>query len=147
MSATSIKAPPINGVGQPLDRLLRPAAGFRHPYDVVKDPLLAEAEKRAILASWASDASAVEDQPHLRWLFGTVEPVPLDDILESLARLDGPREPNAAPICKGPHLARSTGLHPSKSVAHRLTECRVGTVQATLDCANRASGGRNNFLL
>jgi hypothetical protein len=96
MLATSTYTVPAKGLSQALDCLLRPAVGFRHPDDVLKDPLLDKAEKRAILASWASDASAVEDQPHLRWLFGTEEPVPLDDVLESLARLDGLAERNAA---------------------------------------------------
>jgi hypothetical protein len=69
-------------------RLLRPAVGFRDPRDVLEDPSLKRAEKRAILASWASDASAVEDRPDLRWLPGTEAPVQLDDVLGSLAILD-----------------------------------------------------------
>lgn len=76
------------GLGAALERWLRPAVGFTHPRDVLKDPLLCEAEKRAVLSSWASDASAVEDQPTLRWLLGTPEPVPLADIREALERLD-----------------------------------------------------------
>jgi len=45
-------------------------------------------EKRAVLASWASDASSVREEPGLRWLLGTPEPVPLVDIREALAKLD-----------------------------------------------------------
>jgi len=97
MLATSNHEVPAKGLSQAFDCLLRPAVGFYDPYDVLKDPLLDKAEKRAILASWASDASAVEDQPHLRWLFGTEEPVLLDDVLECLARLDGLKEPNSDP--------------------------------------------------
>ena len=59
-----------------------------HPDDVLGDPLLGNDEKRALLCSWASDASAVRDEPTLRWLLGTPAPVPLDDIRETLARLD-----------------------------------------------------------
>lgn len=70
------------------ERWLRPAVGFRHPRDVLKDPDLTNADKRAILASWLSDASAVQDEPHLRWLLGTPEPVLVADIREALARLD-----------------------------------------------------------
>lgn len=77
------------GLGAALERWLRPAVGFQHPRDVLKDPGLDRDEKRAVLASWASDASAVQDQPRLRWLLGTPEPVPLEDIREALARLDG----------------------------------------------------------
>ena len=43
-----------------LDDLLHPAQAFSHPSDVVNDPDLTLNEKRAILASWASDACAVE---------------------------------------------------------------------------------------
>jgi hypothetical protein len=76
------------GLGAALQRWLRPAVGFNHPREVLKDADLDLAEKRAILASWASDASAVQDQPTLRWLLGTPEPVPLADVREALARLD-----------------------------------------------------------
>ena len=77
------------GLAAALERWLRPAVGFDHPIDVLKDPLLDPDQKRAVLASWASDASSVRDEPHLRWLLGTPEPVPLTDIKEALARLDG----------------------------------------------------------
>ena len=43
-----------------LDTLLHPALAFEHPMKVVDDSDLTLAEKRAILASWASDARAVE---------------------------------------------------------------------------------------
>ena len=43
-----------------LDRLLHPAGAFRTPMEVVADPDMTVQEKRAILASWASDACAVE---------------------------------------------------------------------------------------
>ena len=49
-----------------LDDLLHPAQAFSHPADVVNDPDLTLNEKRAILASWASDACAVESVPELR---------------------------------------------------------------------------------
>jgi hypothetical protein len=80
--------PPFGRLSQALDKLLRPAVGFTHPSEVLKDPLLDVDEKRAILSSWASDASAVENRPTLRWLIGTERPVPLADVLEARARLD-----------------------------------------------------------
>ena len=86
--ATSEQLIQTQGLGAALERWLRPAVGFTHPRDVLKDPLLDAREKRAVLASWASDASAVQDQPTLRWLLGTAEPVPLADIREALERLD-----------------------------------------------------------
>jgi len=79
---------PHGGVAAALERCLRPGIGFAHPTDVLKDPFLDEGEKRAVLSSWASDASAVEDAPTLRWLFGTPEPVVLSDVLDALWRLD-----------------------------------------------------------
>ncbi|MFL5296551.1 MAG: hypothetical protein ACJ798_09240 [Phenylobacterium sp.] len=86
--ATSEDLIRTQGLGAQLDRVLRPAVGFSHPRDVLKDPMLDPYEKRAVLASWASDASAVAEEPGLRWLLGTPEPVPLADIREALARLD-----------------------------------------------------------
>jgi hypothetical protein len=76
------------GLRGALERCLRPAVGFYHPRDVLKDPDLSIGDQRAILASWASDASAVQDEPGLRWLLGSPEPVPLDDVLDALQRLD-----------------------------------------------------------
>ena len=43
--------------------LLHPGTVFEHPKDVVSHPDLTLAEKRAILASWASDASAIASCP------------------------------------------------------------------------------------
>ncbi|MEJ2815925.1 MULTISPECIES: hypothetical protein [unclassified Caulobacter] len=68
---------------------VRPAVGFLHPLEVVKDEDLDLAAKREILAAWASDASAVEDQPTQRWLLGTLAPVALSEVLAALRRLDG----------------------------------------------------------
>jgi hypothetical protein len=49
-----------------LNQLLHPAQAFAHPSEVVNDPDLTLNEKRAILASWASDACAIEAAPDLR---------------------------------------------------------------------------------
>ncbi len=68
---------------------------FSHPREVVADPNLSLAEKRAILASWASDASAIASCPALRSPDGLKALVHIDEILESLRALDGngPRNP------------------------------------------------------
>lgn len=71
-----------------LARGVRPAIGFTCPDDVVKDPHLTHSQKREILSSWASDASAVQDEPTLRWLLGTPEPVPYAEVRDALERLD-----------------------------------------------------------
>jgi len=76
-----------------LTALLHPGAAFDHPRDVVDDPNLTPAEKRAILASWASDASAVASCPSLRAPASLRRPVPIDEILDALCELDSdPRE-------------------------------------------------------
>ena len=49
-----------------LNDLLHPAQAFESPAAVLKDPDLTINEKRAILASWASDACAIEAAPDLR---------------------------------------------------------------------------------
>jgi hypothetical protein len=67
--------------------LLHPAQSYRHPSQVLEDLDLTIAEKRAILASWASDACAVEASPELR------EPSPgnavkFHEIMDALRVLD-----------------------------------------------------------
>ena len=64
------------------------AATFSHPSEVLKNPLLSSAEKRCVLAAWASDAFAVRDNPWLRQLPGSPNTIPLKDILGALRRLD-----------------------------------------------------------
>ena len=93
-----------------LDALLHPARAFAHPIDVVCDPDLTLNEKRAILASWASDACAVEAAPDLR-VSSSGNAVRWDDIMDALRTLDGEAENCGKPL---PHykrvLAKSRGL-------------------------------------
>ena len=70
-----------------LDALLHPAKAFAHPMDVVRDADLTLNEKRAILASWASDASAIEAAPEFR-ATASGNLVPWDDIMDALRALD-----------------------------------------------------------
>jgi hypothetical protein len=74
-----------------LDRLLFPARFFSHPDDVVDDETLDIQEKRAILASWVSDACAVESMPALRKPPGAAAPVSFDSVMDALRRLDETR--------------------------------------------------------
>jgi hypothetical protein len=78
-----------------LNAILHPATVFDHPRDVVADATLSLSEKRAILASWASDAAAVASNPALRELAGTRRPVTIDEVLEALSMLD--RKPPGPP--------------------------------------------------
>ena len=71
-----------------LDALLHPAQAFDHSSDVVSDPDLTLNEKRAILASWASDACAIEAAPSLRCIPGGKQPVRFDDVMDALRALD-----------------------------------------------------------
>jgi hypothetical protein len=74
--------------GFDLESLLHPAQAFEHPSNVVTDPDLTLNEKRAILASWASDACAVEAVPSLRYAPGGKKPVSFDHVMEALRTLD-----------------------------------------------------------
>jgi len=77
-----------------INALLRPELAFDHPKDVLASRSLSVAEKRAILASWASDASAVSSAPSLRAPKGLKAPVTIDEILDALRLLDDdPRDP------------------------------------------------------
>jgi hypothetical protein len=71
-----------------LEQFLHPATAFNTPMDVVANPSLSTQEKRAILASWASDACAVEAAPDLRRP-PSAPLVRFDDIMDALKRLDG----------------------------------------------------------
>ena len=87
-----------------LSTLLHPADAYAHPSEVLADGDLTVNEKRAILASWASDACAVEASPELR------EPkagkmVKYDDIMEALRSLD--REAQRRNIDYGKLISRA----------------------------------------
>jgi hypothetical protein len=80
---------PNSGDSFDLDDLLHPAQAFSHPSDVVNDPDLTLNEKRAILASWASDACAIESVPELRRVpTKGGRPVAFDDVMDALRALD-----------------------------------------------------------
>jgi len=68
-------------MSQPVSRLL-------HPFDVARHPSLEPEVKRAILASWASDRSAVRDKPSLRHPPGVEAPFEVDDVFAALRSLD-----------------------------------------------------------
>jgi hypothetical protein len=77
-----------------LNAILHPASVYDHPRDVLADTTISIHEKRAILASWASDAAAVASNPALRELPGSHRLVSIDDVLEALSALDhGPHDP------------------------------------------------------
>ena len=66
-----------------------PFSRFLHPFDVARHPSLEPEVKRALLASWASDRSAIRNRPALRKPPGVRRAVPVDDVLAALRSLDG----------------------------------------------------------
>ncbi len=89
-----------------LQALLHPAGAFGHPEEVAHDPDLTLNEKRAILASWASDACAVESAPALRVAGAGSPPVTFDDVIEALRALDEEAKAYGQPK---PHYRRVLG--------------------------------------
>jgi hypothetical protein len=85
-----------------LEALLHPAGAFAHPMAVVNDPDLTLNEKRAILASWASDACAVEAAPELRHPPGG-RVIRFEEIMDALRTLDAHAATSAKPQ---PHYRR-----------------------------------------
>ncbi len=76
-----------------LNAILHPGSVYDHPRDIVADTTISIATKRAILASWASDAASVTSNPALRELQGC-QIVTIDEILEALSALDDePKDP------------------------------------------------------
>jgi hypothetical protein len=65
-----------------------PETSLKDPREVLASPVLTRHEKRSILASWASDACAVEGMAAWRCLPRTGALVLLDDILSALHALD-----------------------------------------------------------
>jgi hypothetical protein len=78
----------IEGITALHDNVLDPRlATITHPNDVLEHPGLSAAEKRGILAAWASDARSLEGAPALRQIeSGAV--VHIDDVLDALRWLD-----------------------------------------------------------
>lgn len=79
---------PAEAIAANRDAPLLPTDRFYHPRDVLAASNVRDDEKRAILASWASDAFALEGAPALRLYPGTDKAVPYDDIIEALKTLD-----------------------------------------------------------
>jgi hypothetical protein len=71
-----------------VDQLMHPSRFYARPADVVADDLLTVDERRAILASWASDACAVDSNPALRHPPQASAPVTFDEIMDALMQLD-----------------------------------------------------------
>jgi hypothetical protein len=114
MAAANLRATAVD----PFEAFVAPGDVFRHPREVLSYPGLSRAEKRAILASWASDARAVDSCPTLRCLPDCrAEPVPIDDVLAALQALDGTPAPSGPatgkpwiPVVLGRRLRRDPAV-------------------------------------
>ncbi|WP_398467040.1 hypothetical protein [Tardiphaga sp.] len=71
------------------------ASTFSHPKEVLASPFLDTVQKRCVLATWASDAFAVEGKPWLRQIPGCTSQIRIGDILSALRTLDGDDGPPA----------------------------------------------------
>jgi hypothetical protein len=76
--------------------LLHPTMHFNHPRDVLMADNISKDEKRAILASWASDICAIESMPAWRCYPGTQRIVAYDEVLAALKALDGDDQSTSA---------------------------------------------------
>jgi hypothetical protein len=110
---------PVNErFGADLDRLLQPANHFSHPLEVVGDQTLSLIEKRAILASWASDACAVDSMPALHQMPGSPAPVAFDAVMDALRSL-------MAAITSGPPGCSDGGEDADVPLAQRIAFRRM----------------------
>jgi hypothetical protein len=81
---------------------------FNRPDEVLGDPEMTREEKRALLASWASDAHAVPGLPSMRRLEdGSL--IDVDEILQALKALDAASDPGllTTPLWRTPSQRRS----------------------------------------
>ncbi|WP_105428176.1 hypothetical protein [Neorhizobium sp. T6_25] len=113
------------GAATSAPHLLHPASHFDHPRDVLAAEHIGRDEKRANLASWVSDISAIESMPSLRRYPGMETVVTYDEILDVLKALDGGCEPLGA-------QTQRVFVEPSRSdrrkrrnrrLRHRLGSC------------------------
>jgi hypothetical protein len=94
-----------NAIG--LNAILYPGSVYDHPRDVVADQTVSIGEKRAILASWASDAAGVASKPALREPPCSDRLVTIDEVLGALAALDcGPKSPSGGKPVRRKSAAR-----------------------------------------
>ena len=108
-----------------LDALLHPSQAFDHPSEVVSHPVLTLNEKRAILASWASDACAIEMVPTLRRLPGGKRPVHFDEVMDALRALDEEARRSCAsadrtPPGRPPKVSRGSPRRGTRSFAELM---------------------------
>jgi len=120
-----------SGTPQPAEgiivsHVLHPTDHFDHPRDVLATAHLSEQEKRAILASWASDQFAVESIPALRHYPGSSGAVTLSDVLAALRSLDAD-EGDDVTTSRNNWSARRLDLRCLVPVRRRVCTKKLGT--------------------
>ena len=100
---------------------------YCYPHQVVSDPTLTLAEKRSILAAWASDANAIESMPALRHLPGTPFPVTHSSIMDARLQLDNLVEYRPTLGRKSPRVGRPRVYGPTRGAA--LREASFGRLE------------------
>ncbi len=103
--------------------VLHPAEHFNHPRDVLHAEHISKGEKRAILASWASDIFSVESIPAVRYYPGTDEAVSYDDIIDALKILDKDGPASGEPAYARSNVSRRHRRNPRKHRFSRLSLC------------------------
>ena len=96
------------------------ATALRGPFDVLRHDGLTFEDKRAVLASWASDACAVEAAPALRRIPVTGQVVQIDDIFDASKALDQ----HAAQ--RSPEERVLSDAHESRPPEHLRHRCSAG---------------------
>lgn len=76
-----------SGDGDELNVTRSDLVGYFHPREIVADPTLSGARKRALLAFWSSDFNAVRGAPALR-RSGHGVTTTIDDLKLALSQLD-----------------------------------------------------------
>jgi hypothetical protein len=84
-------------------------SGYQSINDVLNDAYLDQQQKRAILASWASDLWSIESCPWLREVPGVRTPLRVSDIFAALRALDDrDPPPSGASVLAFPAARRSS---------------------------------------
>lgn len=96
------------------------ASTFNHPREVLASPFLDATQKRCVLATWASDAFAVEGKSWLRRVPGSTSEIRIGDILSALRTLDG----DDGPPPKSSRMPRPTRASRIRAVGQTAYEVK-----------------------
>ena len=101
-------------ITEEVDRVLNPSKFYGHPRDVLQDAALTREEKKALLASWASDACAVEMNPTLRLPPTLMRVISFDEVMDAMRDLDEADKPVPDWKRKWPKFGRPRAMEITK---------------------------------